>query len=392
MKIKYPDLKFIAKRILICLLLISVGWYLKGRLSPSGGMGMYGMGEVYILAQKAQNKDIAAFNNKISYIEAINEVNLLPQISGTVENILFDEGSIVKEGDVLFEIDPSKYRAAYDLAKARLDSAQANLVKAERDYNRQVKLSDEKFSSKATFDTAESAYFQAKAAVEEAKANLDLATIDLDNTQVRAPISGQIGKALVTKGNYVVTSQVTLAKIVQMNPVRISFSLTDKEYATAKMHNYKKDNLTARITLANGDIITEKVVGMFLDNSINTNTATLSVYADVANEENNLIPGNYVQSAISDDKPIYALVVPQTAINYDKDGAFVYIAKINPEKSSENDLHGVAEQRRVILGKTIGSEQVVINGLSEGEMVIVQGNIKIQNNSQIKIGILEKQP
>ncbi|MBQ7633896.1 MAG: efflux RND transporter periplasmic adaptor subunit [Alphaproteobacteria bacterium] len=392
MKIKYPDLKFIVKRILICLLLISVGWYLKGRLSPSGGMGMYGMGEVYILAQKAQNKDIAAFNNKISYIEAINEVNLLPQISGTVENILFDEGSIVKEGDVLFEIDPSKYHAAYDLAKAKLDSAKANLVKAERDYNRQLKLSDEKFSSKATFDTAESVYFQAKAAVEEAKANLDLATIDLDNTQVRAPISGKIGKALVTKGNYVVTSQVTLAKIVQMNPVRISFSLTDKEYAAVKIRNYKKDNLTARITLANGDIITEKVVGMFLDNSINTNTATLSVYADVANEENNLIPGNYVQSAISDDKPIYAVVVPQTAINYDKDGAFVYIAKINPEKSSENDIHGVAEQRRVILGETIDSEQVVINGLSEGEMVIVQGNIKIQNNSQIKIGILEKQP
>ncbi len=391
MKIRYPDLMFIGKRIFIGFLLIMVGWYLKGRLSPTGGPGMYGMGEVYILAQKAQNKDITSFKNKISYVEAINEVNLLPQVTGTVENILFSEGSVVKEGDVLFEVDPSKYQAAFDLAQARLDSVQANLVKAERDYNRQVKLSDEKFASKATFDMAESAYLQAKAAVEEAKANLDLATIDLDRTQVRAPISGKIGKALVTKGNYVVASQVVLAKIVQINPVRISFSMTDKEYATLQKHQYSKEDLTARITLANGDIVTEKVVDTFLDNAINPNTATLSVYADVGNESNSLIPGNYVQSSISDNKPVYSIVVPQTAINYDKDGAYIYVAKVNAEKSTENDLHGTAEQRRVVLGETLDSaEQSVTSGLSEGEMVIVQGNIKIQNNSPIKIGILEQ--
>lgn len=391
MKIRYPDLLFIAKKILIFALFIVLGWYLKGRLSPSAGMGAYGMGEVYILAQEARNKDIASFNNKISYIEAINEVNLLSQITGTVENILFKEGSIVKEGDVLFEIDPSKYQAAFDLAKARMDSAQANLVKAERDYNRQVKLSDEKFASKATFDTAESAYLQAKAAVEEAKANLDVATIDLDNTKVRAPISGKIGKALVTKGNYVVASNVVLAKIIQINPVRISFSMTDKEYASIKKRGFVKENLTARITLANGDVVTKKVVDIFWDNEVNTNTATLSVYADVANDSNDLILGNYVQSAITDNKPKYSIVVPQTAINYDKDGTFVYIAKVNPETSKENELHGVAEQRRVVIGDVInGSEQVIISGLTEGEMVIVQGNIKIQNNSPIKIGLLEK--
>ena len=391
MKIRYPNLLTIAKKILIFALFIAIGWYLKGRLSPSAGMGAYGMGEVYVLAQQVQNKDVSPINEKISYIEAINEVNLLSQITGTVENILFQEGSLVKEGDVLFEIDPSKYQAAFDLAQARLDSARANFVKAERDYNRQVKLSNEKFASKATFDTAESVYLQAKAAVEEAKANLDVASIDLDNTKVRAPISGKIGKALVTKGNYVVASSVVLAKIVQINPVRISFSLTDKEYATIKKQGFNKKDLTAHVTLANGDSVVEKVVDIFFDNAINTNTATLSVYADVANESNDLIPGNYVQSAISDDKPRYSVVVPQTAINYDKEGAFVYIAKVNPETSKENDLHGVAEQRRVVLGNTInGTEQAVISGLNEGEMVVVQGNIKIQNNSQIKIGLLEK--
>ena len=390
MKIRYPSLTLIAKKSFICLLLIAVGWYFKGRLSPSGNKGMQA-GEVYILAQKAQNKDITSFNNKISYVEAINEVNLLPQVTGTIEKILFSEGSIVKEGDVLFEIDPSKYQAAFDLAQARLDAARANFVKAERDYNRQVKLSDQKFASKATFDTAESAYLQAKAAVEEAKANLDVATIDLDNTKVRAPISGKIGKALVTKGNYVVASQMALAKIVQINPLRISFSMTDKEYATIKKRSFKIEDLRARITLATGDEITEKVVDTFVDNAVNPTTATLSVYADVANDSEMLVPGNYVQSAISDNKPDYAITVPQTAINYDKDGAFVYVVRIDSEKSKENDLHGVAEQRRVVLGNTInGSEQVIMNGLDEDDMVVVQGNIKIRNNSPIKIGVLEK--
>lgn len=391
MKINYPDLKEISKKIAIFVLFAAIGWYMKGRMSPGGQTAGFGMGEVYILAQKAMVKDVSSFNDKISYIEAINEVSLLPQVTGTIENVLFEEGSLVNEGDVLFEIDPSKYQAAFDLAKAKLDSAQANLVKAERDYNRQVKLSNEEFASKATFDTSESAYLQAKAAVEEARANLDVATIDLDNTKVTAPISGKIGKALVTKGNYVVASNVVLAKIVQVNPVRISFSLTDKEMSALQTKNYKPEDLTAQIVLPTGEIIREKVVATFFDNAVNSSTATMSVFADVANEGDRLIPGNYVQSAISDDKPVYSVVIPQSAINYDKDGAYIYIAKINNDTSKENDLHGIAEQRRVVLGDTIDdSEQIVMSGLKEDELIVVQGNVKIQNNSQIKIGLLEK--
>lgn len=390
MKINYPDLTTISKRLAIFVACAGVGWFLKGHIMPAGGMGGYGMGEVYVLGRGAQTKDVSTFDEKISYVEAINEVSLMPQVTGTIEKVLFEEGSLVKAGDILFEIDPEKYQAAYDLAKARLDSAHANFVKAERDYNRQVKLSNEKFASKATFDSSESAYLQAKAAVEEAKANLDLATIDLRNTKVPSPISGKIGKALATKGNYVVASNAVLAKIVQVNPVRISFSLTDKEYTMLQKKGYEKADLTARIALSDGEYVNEKIVGIFTDNAVNTNTATISVFADVANDSDRLIPGSYVQSAITDNKPLYSVVVPQTAIGYDKDGAYIYVAKIDNEKSKENDVHGAAEQRRVVLGNVInGSEQVVLSGLKEGEMVIVQGIVKIRDGSQIRIGILE---
>ena len=390
MKIKYPNLIEISKKLGIFVLCAAFGWFLKGYIMPKGSM-MYGMGEVYVLAQPSENKDVSMFQEKITYVETINDVNLLSQVTGTVEKVLFTEGSLVKEGDVLFEIDPEKYQAAYDLAKARLDSAEANFVKAERDYNRQVKLSSEKFASKATFDMSESAYLQAKAAVEEAKANLDVATIDLRNTKVVAPIDGKIGKALVTKGNYVVASSVVLAKIVQVNPIRISFSLTDKEAAAFQQKKYDKDNLMAHIILSTGEIINKKVVDSFIDNAVNSNTATISVFADIDNDGNLLIPGSYVQSAISDNKPVYETVVPQTAIGYDNDGAYVYIAKIDAEKSQENDIHGIAEQRRVVLGDVVnGSEQIIKKGLKADELVIVQGLVKIQNNSPIKINILAK--
>jgi membrane fusion protein (multidrug efflux system) len=389
MKISYPNIKKIVVQIAFVTLCVSFGWYLKTRLSPSGGMP-FDMGEVYILAQKAQNKDITQVQNKISHIESINEVSLLPKVTGTIENVLFKEGSTVNAGDVLFEIDPSKYQAAYDLAKASLDSAKANLVKAERDYKRQSKLSNEKFASKATFDSSESAYLQGKAAVEQAQAQLDVATLDLEYTKVKAPISGKIGKALVTKGNYVVASSNVLAKIVQINPMRISFSLTDKEVTSLKKQKLPKQSLIARVTLPTGDFIDEKVVDAFFDNSVNQNTATLSVFIDVANENEMLIPGNYVQTAILTGNQKNGVVIPKAAINYDKDGTFVYLAKIDSAKSSENELHGTAEQRRIVLGASISeTEQAVESGLTDGELIVVQGNVKIQNNSPIKIGVLE---
>lgn len=389
MKISYPDLKVISKRIAIVLLCMAAGWYLKGRFSPSGSGFPMG-GEVYVLAQKAETKDITPINSKISYVEPINDVNLLPKVTGTVEKVLFKEGSLVNEGDVLFEIEPDKYQAAYDLAKAQLDSTEANLVKAERDYNRQQKLSDQKFASKATFDTAQSAYLQAKAAVEEAKARLDVATLDLDYTKVKAPISGKIGKALVTEGNYVVASSQPLAKIVQVNPMRISFSLTDKEAVEVAEAKYEPEHLRARITLPTAKVIDEEVVNVFIDNKVNAATATVAVYIDVDNSDGLLIPGNYVQTAVITGKTKQAVTIPQTAINYDQQGAFVYVVKVNKEKSSDTEIHGTAEQRRVELGDVVNeSEQAVLSGLKDKELIIVQGSVKLQNNSPVKVGIIK---
>lgn len=137
-------------------------------------MGMGG-GDPYVLVQGIEKQDISPKKNFIGHVEAINSVDLRPQVTGYVEKVLFQEGSLVKEGDILFVIEQKRYLATLELREAELASAKANLVKTERDYKRQKSLSSQNYASKATLDTSESNFLQAKAAVKQAEANLELA-------------------------------------------------------------------------------------------------------------------------------------------------------------------------------------------------------------------------
>ena len=229
MQIVTINKRTIIRKTVILLLCVAVGWYLKGKLTPQTPMMGMGRGDPYVLIQGIEKRDISPKKNYIGHVEAINSVDLRPQVTGYVEKVLFQEGSLVQKGDVLFVIEQKRYLATLELREAELASAQANLVKTERDYKRQKSLSSQNYASKATLDTSESNYLQAKAAVKQAEANLELAKIDMGYTEIKAPFTGYIGKALVTEGNYVNSSTQTLARIVQTDPIRVAFSVTDKD-------------------------------------------------------------------------------------------------------------------------------------------------------------------
>ncbi len=358
------------------------GWYLKGKLTPSIPMGAGGAGETYVLIQGLENADISSKHSYIGHVEAIKSVNLIPQVSGYVEQVLFQEGSDVQEGGILFMIEQKRYLANVELRKAELESAKANLVRAERDFKRQAQLSKQNYASKATFDTAESTYLQAKAAVSQAEANLDLAEIDLGYTEIKAPISGFIGKALVTEGNYVSSSAQNLARIVQTNPIRVAFSVSDKEYLDSKLFSQQNGEhaIRSEIVLPNGKVIENHFQSRFTDNEINSDTATIAVYAEYKNDENLLIPGNYVDIKIGPKESQEALLVPQSAIAQDEHGNYVMVVKDN-----------IAEQRRVTLGDTIGTKQIVKSGLSIDDKVIIQGLQKVTNGSKVKAELIKNE-
>lgn len=373
----------IIRQTAILLLCGAAGWYLKGKLSPQIPMMSMSGGDPYVLVQGIEKQDISPKKNFIGHVEAINSVDLRPQVTGYVEKVLFQEGSLVKEGDILFVIEQKRYLATLELREAELASAKANLVKTERDYKRQKSLSSQNYASKATLDTSESNFLQAKAAVKQAEANLELAKIDMGYTEIKAPFTGYIGKALVTEGNYVNASTQTLARIVQTDPIRVAFSVTDKDIldmrAKNKMVAQGKDSpITSELILPNGKRLVNHLKSRFTNNEIDTTTATIAIYTEYSNEENWLIPGAYVQVLLGDKESKLATLIPQAAVAQDEHGNYVMV--VNKDS--------IAEQRRVVLGDVMGDKQIVKSGLNDDDKVIIQGLQKVRTGQKVKADLV----
>ncbi len=369
----------ILKNLAIFLCCGAAGWYLKGRLTPQvGGMAaMMGGGTPYVVTDKATIENVAPRKSYIGHVEAIKSVNLRPQITGYVEKVLFQEGSFVQEGDILFVIEQQRYMANLELSEAALAKAKANLLKVEKDYKRQVALNKQKFASEAALDSAKNELESARAAVQQAKANLDLAKIDVNYTTIKAPISGYIGKALVTEGNYVNSTLQTLAKIVQTNPIRVVYSVNDKDLVNVRQklgYGNSAEITDTEIVLPNASKISVKPKYRFTDNEVNTETATIAVYDEFDNNEQLLVPGNYVQVLLSTTAPQDAVLVPQSAVAQDANGNYVVVVGDD----------SIAEQRRVVVGDAVDGKQIITDGLKAGENVVVQGLTKVTSGQKVK--------
>ena len=369
-----PHRNVLLKRIAIVVACFCFGWYMKGKMTPHAGM-MPGAMTPYVLMEELKLEDVTKEKSHIAHVEAINAVNLQSEVSGTIDAVQFNEGSFVKQGDLLFTIEPSIYKATLDLRKAELEKATAGLTESERNYNRQIKLSKQNIASKATFDNAESAFLQAKASVEQAKANMELAQINYDYTFINAPIDGYIGKALVTKGNRVIASTQVLAKIVQLNPIRVAFTLTDKEFINFK--NSENQKMKARLILPNGSSVIKEFLSTFIDNEVSTNTATVAVYGDFENEDEMLVPGSYVQIALLLDDA-KAVLVPQAALAQDENGFYAFVV------TEDN----IAQERRLQLGDVIGDKQIVLSGLNDGDKVVVKGVQKLKHGQKVQAALV----
>ncbi len=378
MKVGKMSNRKILKQVFVLCLCVAAGWFLKAKLTPQAAAPAGGPGsEPYVLVEEAQLRDVTPAKKFIGHVEAINEVNIQPQVSGYLEKVMFEEGSQVKTGDILFIIEQQRYTATVDLRKAELDKAKASFTQLEKEYKRQKSLNQQKFASESKLDEAYSNMLQAEADVKQAEANYELAKIDLEHTEIRSPINGYIGKAMVTVGNYVSTSSGTLANIVQTDPVRIVFSVTDKEMLNLK-NDYSKrgGEIYSKIILPNGKAIKKPILSRFTDNSINTGTATMSVYSEFENSEGMLIPGGYVDILIGSGSEKNAVVISQAALSQDEHGN--YVMTVNKDN--------IVEQKRVTLGDIVDNLQIITSGLEAGEQVIIQGLQKVTDGTKVRTG------
>lgn len=332
--------------------------------------------EPVVIVKQVEKFDASSVPSEyVGRVESIQSVSVKPQISGEIAKVCFKEGSVVKAGQLLFQIDPKQYEATVQLRKAELQQAEANLVTAEKYYKR-VTAASERAVSATDRDTAEGNFLQAKAAVAQAKAALKLAQIDLGYCRITSPITGKIGRALYTKGNYVTPQITELASIVQMDPIRVSYPLPDRDYLD-QLSLFKEDGsiYNTSLILSNGEKYNVPGKRDFENNRVDQTTGTIMMRLRFANKDGMLIPGEMVRVFTNPVKSHIVNAIPQTAVMADEQGDYVYV--INADNT--------ARQARVTLGREFGELREVTSGVEAGENVAVAGLQRLRPGAKVRI-------
>ena len=313
----------------------------------------------------------------VAHAEPVQEVDLLPQVDGYIKEIKFKEGDLVKAGDVLYVLDGERYQAIVNQRKADLAAAEAEQRRAQRYYERMQKA-DARGITQLERDNAEAAAESSKAAVMQAKANLVVAEYDLNKTQVHAPISGQIGKSSVYPGDYVAPSKGALARIVQVDPMRVSFPLTDRAYIAWRSAQLKGEDpdYRLRLILPDGSEYRQHGAWAFDDNTMSKETATIIMRLVFPNPDRMLIPNSYVTLLVDYKKPPKLPCVPQQAVvDLSTGSRGVWVLK--------DDM---TVEQRVIEAREMSDGWIPVDkGLSIGEKVIVSGVSKLAPGMKVKI-------
>ncbi len=313
----------------------------------------------------------------VAHAEAVQEVDLLPQVDGYVREIKFKEGDVVSEGQLLYVIDDERYQAVVNQRRADLAAAEAEARRAERYFERMEKA-DERGITQLERDNAEAAAEKAKAAVMQARANLVVAEYDLKKTTVVAPISGQIGKSAAHLGDYVAPSKGALAKIVQVDPIRVSFPLTDRAYIAWRQAQRSGSGkaFRMRLILPDGSPYGEEGAWDFDDNQMSRETASIMMRLKFPNPERLLVPNSYV-TLLTDyqDPPSYPSVPQQALIDLPGGNQGVWIVKAD----------GTAEARPVKVREAYQGWTPVVEGLAAGETVVISGVGKIMPGAKLAL-------
>jgi membrane fusion protein (multidrug efflux system) len=306
-----------------------------------------------------------------------------PQVNGIIKKRLFTEGSDVKAGQILYQIDPAPFQAALDSARAALAKSEANLAVTRLKFERYKGLLVEKAVSRQDYDDKEAALKQAEADIEACKAAVETASINLAYTQVTAPISGRIGKSNVTDGALVTAYQsLALATIQQLDPIYVDVPQSATELLRLRRRlaegrlNQDGSNQN-KVKLIMGDCAQYPSEGtlQFRDVTVDPTTGSVILRVVVPNPEGLLLPGMFLRAVIEEGVSHKAILVPQQGVNRTPKG--------DPFALIVND-EGKVEQRMLNLSRAIGDKWLVASGLASGDRVIVEGTLRARPGSTVK--------
>ncbi|MGH7056473.1 MAG: efflux RND transporter periplasmic adaptor subunit [Acetobacteraceae bacterium] len=327
---------------------------------------------------RVQTSNVAPTYTFIGRVVAIQTVQIVPRVTAFIENVPVQQGSDVKVGELLFQLQTAQYQAAVKAAQAQLSSAKAALEDAGLAYQRATKLNKQGFEAQAKLDAARATRDQDKANVLAAEANLAQAGLNLSYCTIRSPIAGRIGAVTLTKGNLVTPSTPSLATINQLDPIRVAFSVSERvlvgvQSRTGATPKQTAASLVVHLELSDGSRYGHTGHIAFLGNQVSTQTGTVSVYADFPNPRAILLPGAYVNVELQQARPEERVLVPVAAIETEQKGSSVLLV------GSDDRVR----RQSVTLGRQIGQSFIVTKGLEVGERVIVAGMQKVRPGETI---------
>ncbi len=296
----------------------------------------------------------------VGTVAAADTVNIVARVSGTMEKAPFKEGSMVRKGDLLFEIEDTTYAADVRSAKSVLAQMEAEYEFAQKEYERYQKLIETQATAQTTYDSSLRTLKSYEAKIEEAKADLIRAENDLSYTKIYSLIDGRIGTNIHSEGNYITPETGTLATIVSYDPVKIKFSMSEADF-----FRYFEEETESHLEVfrADGKPFKRELQLDFIDNQVDADTDTLMLQFKGPNPEMELIPGGYVTVRFTEKfkKPLPSVNI--AALMTDGEDHFVYVV------NKDNKV----EKRKIVTGSQIYDRQIVLSGLAAGDRVIVAG-------------------
>lgn len=337
-----------------------------------------------VAVQPAAQDDVEIYGEYVGRVRAQQFVEVRARVEGYLEKMLFEEGTYVKKNQVLFIINPDQYRAKVDKARAQLKKDESQEQKAKRDLERIRPLYEQNAASQLDLDNAIAAYETAKASVAMSRADLAQSELELGYTTVRSPIAGHISERNVDLGTLVGPgAKSLLATIVKSDTVLIDFSMTALDYLKSKERNVdfsQKDENRAwqpyvTITLADNTVYLHKGMVDFAEPTVDPNTGTFSVRAEMPNPERAILPGQFTKVKVLLDVREKATVVPTRAISIEKGGAHIFVMRAD----------STVEKRFIETGPEFQNNMVVERGLNPGENVVVEGYHKLTPGMKVRV-------
>jgi len=302
-------------------------------------------------------------------LTAIKHVELRPRVAGYIQEVSVPEGRFVEKGSRLFLIDPRVFQTSVDAAKARLREAEAASLLAQAEHARAEQLFARKVVARERLDTATASRNASKAQVDAAKAALDAAQLDLSFTRVTAPISGRVGRTLVTEGNYVTSGVTPLTTIVSTDPLHVYFDVDERTYLRALAPGRAKAAAQApkvRVALLTDQSHSRPSRLDFLSNTADRGTGTVRVRALVDNPDGQLTPGLFARIRLETGEPQAQVLISDQSIGTDQGSRYVLVV-------GEGDR---TQYRPVELGPLVDGLRVIDQGLQPGERIVVKGLVR----------------